>query len=173
MLPLSLILLILAPTSASARHLIAGVPFIPQQRNRCGPASLAMIFHYYRVPIKSEELAREIYERRFSGALNLDLLIAARRHGFAAQAQSGDLELLKSYLRREIPVIALVRPRSGADRTNPTRYHFLVVYGFDDGSRQFTVHSARRGGQKISYQTFQRRWRPTGNWMLTVERREE
>ena len=150
------------------RHLIASVPFIPQRRNRCGPAALAMVFHYYHVPIPAEDLSREIYRRNLSGTLNLDLLIAARRHGFAARSQSGDLETVRKFIRRDIPVVALVRPRSGSKQ-----YHFLVIYGFDDGSRQLTIHSARRGAQKISYPAFERQWRPAKNWMLVVERKKE
>ncbi len=168
MFPLAFILLLLAQPSPPVRHLIATVPFIPQRRNRCGPAALAMVFHYYRVPIKADELAREIYHKSLAGTLNLDLLIAARRHGFAARAQSGDLETIKSFIRREVPVIALVRPRTASKR-----YHFLVIYGFDDESRQLFVHSGRRGGRNITYPAFQRRWRPAKNWMLTVERRKE
>lgn len=168
MFPLTLILLLLAPASPPDRHLITAVPFIPQRRNRCGPAALAMVFHYYRVPIKAEDLAREIYQKDLSGTLNLDLLVAARRHGFTARAQSGDLKTVKDFIRREVPVIALVRPRSGSKQ-----YHFLVICGFDDGDRQLTVHSGRRRGEKISYPAFRRQWRSGRNWMLTVERRRE
>ena len=169
MFPLVFILLLLAQPSPSDRHLIASVPFIPQQRNRCGPAALAMIFNYYHVPIKAEDLAREIYRRNLSGTLNLDLLINARRHGFMAQTQFGDLETVKSYIRREVPVIALVRYR----KRFTEQTHFLVIYGFDDENRQLTVHSGRRGEQNINYPAFERSWRPAKNWMLIVERRAE
>jgi ABC-type bacteriocin/lantibiotic exporter with double-glycine peptidase domain len=150
------------------QHLIRGVPFVPQKRKQCGPAALAMVFGYYRIRISQEDLAEEINPKNLSGSLNLDLLIAARRHGFAARSYSGTLKLLKEYLARDVPVIALVNFQPDSDS-----YHFLVTYGFDDEKGELTVHSGRTSGGKLGYHEFGRAWRAADNWMLVVEQKSE
>ena len=125
-----------------------------------------MIFKYYNVHITQEELAGEIYRKKLDGALNLDMLIAARKHGFDAHAPDGSRQLLKEYIARGIPVIALVS--SGED---PGRYHFMVVYGYDDEKEIFRIHSGKRNAGTIGYREFSRAWEPSGKWMLVVEQK--
>lgn len=155
------------PTTLPHRHYIGGVPYLRQQREYCGPATLAMVFKYYNVHIPQEELAGEIYRKELDGALNLDMLIAARKHGFGAHTPEGSLRALKEYIAREIPVIVLVS--SGPDTD---QYHFMVVYGYDDAKKIFRIHSGRRKAGAIGYQEFSRVWEPAGKWMLVVEQRD-
>jgi ABC-type bacteriocin/lantibiotic exporter with double-glycine peptidase domain len=146
---------------------IEGVPFIPQKRNWCGPACLAMVARYYGVGISQEKLAGEIYQRRLRGAVNLDLLLAARRLGFQAHASEGDLDKLKALLRKNRPVIALVETiRAGV-------FHYLLVYGYDDDKEVVIVHSGRDSAREIGYRDFSFSWEASRNWMLVVEQKEE
>lgn len=156
------------PPPRPARHLIGDVPYLRQERFFCGPACLAMVFGYYGVLIPQQRLADELYQRKLSGSLNLDLLISARKHGFAAGMHRGSLELLRDYLRRDIPVIALVRVSS-----RPERYHYLVVIGYDDGEKTLTVHSGETRTGQLGYGEFDRVWEAADRWMLTVERKKE
>ena len=116
-----------ADASPGKSHRIPGVPFIRQTRNNCGPAALAMVLGYYRVRVGQEELAEEIRPDLTRGALNLDLLLAARKHGFDALMPRGDLAAVKDYLREDIPVIAMIETSPGSKQ-----FHFLVIYGYDD-----------------------------------------
>jgi len=162
------ILLTAAPIVFPGQHLIDGVPYLRQERFFCGPACLGMVFGYWGVIIPQERLAAELYRKKLSGSLNLDLLVSARRHGFAAAMHRGSLELLKSYLNRNVPVIALVRVSS-----EPERYHYLVVFGYSDQTRTLTVHSGKIRAGEIGYSEFDRDWQAADRWMLTVERKEE
>jgi ABC-type bacteriocin/lantibiotic exporter with double-glycine peptidase domain len=160
--------LIATPDAPPGRHLIGGVPYLRQERFFCGPASLGMVFGYYGVTIPQKRLADELYRKKLLGSLNLDLLVSARRHGFDAGMHRGSLALLKSYLGRDIPVIALVRVSS-----EPERYHYLVVFGYDDKAEVLTVHSGRTRAGEIGYGEFDRNWEAADRWMLTVERKEQ
>ncbi len=151
-----------------ARHLIEGVPYVRQERLLCGPAVLGMVLGYYGVTIPQERLAEELYRRELSGTLNLDLLVAARNHGFDAEMHRGTLGLVRDYLRRDVPVIALVRVSE-----KPERYHYLVIFGYDDGKETLTVHSGNIRAGEIAYAQFQRDWAAADRWMLTVERRKD
>ncbi len=155
-----------APTPA--RHLIEGVPYLRQERFFCGPACLGMVLGYYGVIIPQERLAEEFYRKKLSGSINLDLLVSARRHGFAAAMHRGSAELLRDYLDRNIPVIALVRVS-----TDPDRFHYLVIIGYNDETRTFTVHSGGSRAGELDYGEFDRDWKAAERWMLTVERRND
>lgn len=148
------------------RHLIADVPYIRQKREHCGPATLAMVLGYYNVFLSQEELAEEFYRKEISGTLNLDLLISARRHGFDAETPVGSRDLLKKYISLNIPVIVMVRTSS-----DPERYHYLVIYGYDDTKELFRIHSGSTRDGTIGYREFDHIWNPTGNWMLVVKRK--
>jgi ABC-type bacteriocin/lantibiotic exporter with double-glycine peptidase domain len=154
-----------SPLVPPSHHLIEDVPYIRQEREHCGPASLAMVLGHYNVILSQEELAEEFYRKEISGSLNLDLLISARRHGFDAEVPEGSRSLLKKYVSRNTPIIVMVR-------SAPGKYHFMVIFGYDDTEELFRVHSGKKRNGTIDYQELDRIWAPTGKWMLVVERRE-
>lgn len=162
------LLLSLFASPPPGSHLIEGVPYVRQERLLCGPACLGMVLGYYGVTIPQERLADELYRKELSGTLNLDLLVAARRHGFDAGMHRGSLELVRDYLRREVPVIALVRVSQ-----KPERYHYLVIFGYDDEKETLTVHSGNLRAGEIGYAEFKEDWEAADRWMLTVERKED
>ncbi len=174
MLPLHCFLALLflnpnpSPPPLPDRHAIGGVPFVLQKKEYCGPAALCMVFRYYDVSIPQERLAEEIYLKKLSGTLNLDMLIAARRHGFSAESPAGSLAILKEYVARGVPVIALVEspPDTG-------RFHYLVIYGYDDEKKKLSAHSGRRKATTIAYEDFEKAWQAARNWMLVVERKKD
>lgn len=156
------------PLVLPSRHLIGGVPFIRQRREHCGPATLAMVLGYYNVILSQEELAEELYRKEISGSLNLDMLISARRHGFAALIPEGSRRRLKRYISCNVPIIVMVRSSSDSEK-----YHFMVIYGYDDTKELFRIHSGRTRDEKIGYNDLDRIWEPTGKWMLVVEQKKE
>ena len=156
-----------SPREPASHHLITNVPYIRQKREHCGPAALAMVLGHYNVILSQKELAAEFYRKEISGSLNLDLLISARRHGFDATAPEGSLNLLKKYISSNVPIIVMVSSSPGSDK-----YHFMVVYGYDDTTELFRSHSGRTRDGTIGYQELDQIWDPTGKWMLVVERKE-
>ncbi len=164
-------LLFLSPTPAPlilpSSYLIEDLPYLRQRREHCGPATLAMVFGYYNVILTQEELAKEFYRKKISGSLNLDMLISARRHGFNALTPDGSLDLLKRYISSNIPIIAMVSSSPGSKK-----YHFMVIYGYDDTKKVFRIHSGKTRDGTIGYQELDQIWAPTGKWMLAVERKD-
>ncbi len=155
------------PPVVPSRHLIQDVPYVRQKREHCGPATLAMVFGYYNVILTQDELAEEFYRKKISGSLNLDMLISARKHGFDAQTPEGSQELLKRSISSDIPIIVMVRSSPGSEK-----YHFMVIYGYDDTKELFRIHSGKTRDGTIGYQELDRIWTPTGKWMLVVERKK-
>jgi len=162
-----LALCLLALSEPTPARVIAGVPFLPQKEEQCGPTALAIVLHYYGARVSPDDLSREVYRRQISGTLNLDLLLAARRHGFEAAASAGTEGEIKSWIDREIPVIVLL-----GKRADQAVFHYAVVYGYDEEAQVFTLHSARTPALRLAYDEFSRQWAAASSWMLVVKRKE-
>jgi len=153
-----------ADVAAGHGHLIATVPFIPQEEYQCGPASLAMVLRYYGATVAQEEITRELYLPSVRGTLNLDLEFYARRRGFQARSFSGTLERVKEELRRDRPLIVF-QDLGLAAYPVP---HFAVVVGYDDRARAVVLHSGTTAYQVVSYAEFEWTWARRRAWTLLI-----
>ena len=144
-------------------HTIERVPFVRQQPNWCGAAALESVLRYHGADVSQRAIAQEIALPN-GEILNLDLKLYARRKGFRADSQRGDLDLLKSWIARDVPVICQVRLGGIGGRTN----HFVVVFGYDDRKRSFTAHTGTRAAEEIPFLDFANAWRDARNWMLVI-----
>jgi ABC-type bacteriocin/lantibiotic exporter with double-glycine peptidase domain len=149
----------------SLSHTIERVPFVKQEPKWCGPAALASVLRFYGLDITQQAIAKEIALPN-GEVLNLDLKLYARRKGFRAESRRGNLDLLKLWIDRDVPVISQMRLGGIASRA----YHFVVVYGFDERKLCFIVHTGERAAQQISFFDFSRSWQEAGNWMLVIRR---
>ncbi|HEY5461125.1 MAG TPA: C39 family peptidase, partial [Deferrimonas sp.] len=70
--------------AAPLSPVIAGVPFLPQEDDTCGPSSLAMVLGFLGRNVDTAEIVRETRTEGLKGTLITDLTGAARRRGFAA-----------------------------------------------------------------------------------------
>lgn len=113
----------LATEGPPKTHTIPDVPLVAQTADWCGPAALAAVLQYHGEEITPDQIAQEVYLPDYRGALNLDLLLYARRRGFEAWAGEGSVHRITGAVCRNRPVICMVR------RGNPLaqRNHFLVV----------------------------------------------
>jgi tetratricopeptide (TPR) repeat protein len=97
--------------------------------DRCGPGSLSLLLNVLGDPVTTAELDRELPKSR-QGVLSVDLLLAARRHGFEAALQAGDAEAIRREIESGRCALLMLRlldaPGAGKDI-----YHYVVVDGFD------------------------------------------
>lgn len=167
---LALCLLAAAAVAAEAppeAYAIADVPSVAESSNWCGPAALAAVLQYHGEDVSPEQIAEEAYLPEYGGALNLDLLLYARRHGFEAWGAEGSAHRIRGAVSRDRPVICMVR------RGNPVaeRNHFVVVTGYDARKGVWTVDSGAGKAETLGEEQFDREWRGCGRWMLVVEGR--
>ncbi|MDD5712076.1 MAG: C39 family peptidase [Smithellaceae bacterium] len=141
---------------------IAGVPFVKQEGNLCGPAALSSVLSYNGVQVGQREIAAATYNSSLSGVLVTDLKSFAERRGFTAELAQGDQEELKSLISAGRPVIVLV------DRGFwvVSRPHYLVVYGYNDYG--FICHGGDRPSLQYSYGAFNKLWEKMGKVYLVV-----
>jgi ABC-type bacteriocin/lantibiotic exporter with double-glycine peptidase domain len=150
--------------AAGHGHLIAGVPFVPQDDFQCGPAALAMVLLYYGAAVSPAEIAREIYLPSVRGTLNLELEFYARRRGFATRAFEGTLDRVRDEIRGDRPLIVF-QDLGVPGYAVP---HFAVLIGFDDRAGVVVLHSGPAAHRVLSYQDFTRSWARRRSFTLLV-----
>ncbi|MCK5553438.1 MAG: PA2778 family cysteine peptidase [Deltaproteobacteria bacterium] len=145
-------------------HYITDVPFFPQSKYQCGPASLASVLNYYGCRVTPEEIAKAIYTKRLRGTLNIDLLLFAQGMGVYARAYRGDLTDLKNHISKDRPLIVF---QDLGYPLLPIR-HFSVVIGYDETKGILILHSGKRANKATPYKGFLRSWAKMDNWTLLI-----
>lgn len=147
-----------------ALAVLLGVPFYPDKTDQCGPSALASVLAFWGHAAEPRELRREIYLDKLGGSLPLDLAIAARQRGLAAEMTSGTVETLKGHLDGGRPVVAFVNLGWSFLPIG----HFLVVTGYDEEKGGFYAHSGMKKNAFVPYGRFRRQWERAGRWALIV-----
>ncbi len=145
------------------------VPFVHQDANACGAASLAMVLDYWRdhrdpaekratPPADPQAIQRQIYvpERRGIPADSMRRYLETT--GFQAYSFSGQWEDLRHH-------IALGRPLIVALKTGSDSFHYAVVAGASDSSVALN-DPADRKLRLYSRAEFEKRWASAGAWTL-------
>ena len=145
-----------------SRHIIA--PFFPQEKNQCGPASLASILQFYRIETTPDEISNEIYLPSIKGTLNIDLVFYARSKGMNAVAYHGDMADLKKRIVEDRPLLLFLNLGL---KVFPAG-HYIVVTGFNDKDKIIYAHSGRERDKPIRYSEFVRAWEKGDFWTLLV-----
>ena len=146
---------------------IAGVPFLPQEDDTCGPSSLAMVLRFLGRNVDTAEIVRETRTEGLKGTLITDLASAARRRGFAAEVVDLDLSRLRERISAGVPVILLV----DLGIWSWSRPHYLVAYGWTPEG--VVAHSGREQGKAIPFATLDAQWAKMGRLAIIVLREGE
>ena len=150
--------------SAPASSVIAGVPFLPQEDDTCGPSSLAMVLGFLGQDVSTAEIVRETRTAGLKGTLITDLTGAARRRGFAAEVVDLDLPRLRERISAGVPVILLV----DLGVWSWSRPHYLVAYGWTPEG--VVAHSGRERAKVIPFSTLDAQWEKMGRLAIIVRR---
>jgi ABC-type bacteriocin/lantibiotic exporter with double-glycine peptidase domain len=138
------------------------VPFVPQEKDTCAAASLAMVLAYWDAPVSPDEIAAAVVQPELHGALGSRLGAFARERGFTAIAYTGDARQLREMLAKGRPLIV-------AWKMAHRRFHNVVVVGVD-ASGNVRVNDPAVGARRtVSAADFEKRWAGTGRWTLLVQ----
>jgi len=141
---------------------VLDVPFVPQAKDTCGAAALAMVMRYWEVPASHDEIAAALLEPQLQGIAGSRLEAFARERGLTALAYKGDAAHLREYLAKGRPLIV-------AWRVAPDRYHNVVVVGFDPDRDEVLVNDPSEGAsRRVGSRAFEERWSGAGHWTLLV-----
>jgi len=138
------------------------VPFVKQQSEFCGPAALSSVLRYYGVNITQNQIGKSVYIPELNGALITDLENYAKKFGFKTKIEKGSIEVLKGFIKKDIPIIVLV----DYGIFFVSRLHYVVVVGFNE--KGFIIHTGYEKSKFISYKKFEKLWKKAGNIYLVV-----
>ena len=146
---------------AAAFHL--KVDFVPQEKDACAAASLAMVLRYWARPAVPSDIAGALLQPELHGIVGSRLAAFTRERGLLAIAYEGDLQQLRDYVAKGRPLI--VAWKVGRDR-----YHDVVVVGFDTERDDILVNDPAEGAlRRLSARAFDDRWAGAGRWTLLVQ----
>jgi ABC-type bacteriocin/lantibiotic exporter with double-glycine peptidase domain len=157
-----------AALAASGVNVWLDVPFVRQQKQGCGPASVAMVMEYWQQMLHrpaqagadAAEILRELPPGRH-GVTAAAMVSYFQQHDYRAFAYAGDWGNVEQELAKGRPLIAALKPSGGEE------LHYVVLAGVDDAEQVVLLNDpAERKLLKEDRAQFEREWKATGNWTL-------
>ena len=152
------------PAQLPDRVLLEQIPFHPQDDNLCGPVTLAMVAQAAGKSVTPEQLTPQVYLPGRQGALQLEMLAAARRQGLVAYPLAPTLQALLTEVASGHPVLVL---QNLALPISPM-WHYAVVVGFDRERREILLHSGTTARLAMPLSTFEHTWARSDHWAFRV-----
>jgi ABC-type bacteriocin/lantibiotic exporter with double-glycine peptidase domain len=146
------------------------VPFVKQEKDGCGSASIAMVMQYWAQqqgraagPVaEAPAIQRVLYSREAHGIYASDLQKYFDEQGFRTFTFRGDWDELQDNLNKGRPLIVALKPSGGN-----APLHYLVVVGFDWQEGVILVNDpAQRKLLKEDRSRFEKQWNAAGKWTL-------
>jgi len=145
------------------------VPFVKQEKDACGAASIAMVMQYWlnqginTGPAPNPaEIQRQLYSREGGGIYSSDLEHYFQEHGFRTFAFQGTWDDLKQHLGQGRPLIVALKPSRGS-----SNLHYVVVAGLDwERGLVLLNDPAQRKLLKEERSKFEKQWSAVGKWTL-------
>ena len=145
------------------------VPFVRQDRNLCGAASVSMVLQYWQktnpagsvfeVPSFSH-IAAALGSTESKGVPGSQMKAYLASIGYQVFVFNGQWEDIKSHISKGRPLIVGLGNRGALD-------HYLVVTGWNDPENVVLVNDpARRKLLKLDRKDFQKAWERTSCWTL-------
>ena len=155
---------------ATAPGVWLDVPFIRQQKDGCGAASIAMVMQYWfkqkdkplDMSADAVEIQRVLYSSKDHGIRASELEDYFQQHNFQTFAFAGKWDDLKHHIEKGRPLIVAVKPSS-----LESSLHYVVVVGVDPGEEVVYLNdAAQRKLLKQDRATFEKQWGAVKHWTL-------
>ncbi|HQR23228.1 MAG TPA: PA2778 family cysteine peptidase [Steroidobacteraceae bacterium] len=147
------------------RHMeLADVPFYPQEKYQCGPASLAMVLGSAGVTRSPQQLEDQVYLPTRQGSLQPEMLGASRRAGVVPYVLEAKPDALLQEVAAGNPVVVLQNLRFDAW----PQWHYAVVVGYDLAGDHVVLRSGREKRLVVRVEDFERSWARAQRWAFVV-----
>jgi len=154
--------------SAQAGSLWLDVPFVKQEKEGCGAASIAMVMQYWRKKAGSlpdsdaVAIQRALYSPQAHGIYASDMERYFQQQGFKTFTFTGTWEDFAQHLQKGRPLIVALKPLP-----HERGLHYVVVVGVDPSQDVILVNdAARRKLLKEDRASFVKEWSAAGKWTL-------
>jgi tetratricopeptide (TPR) repeat protein len=154
----------LPPPGLRPAHEIPGVPFYAQDRDQCGPATLAMALAATGLARTPDSLRERVFVPGRAGSFSTEMLAAARREGRLAVALEPSLAAVLREVDGGHPVIVL----QNLGLSFIPVWHYALVIGYDLPAGQLLLHTGPQARARMSLELFERTWARGGHWAMVV-----
>jgi tetratricopeptide (TPR) repeat protein len=150
------------PQGLPERVELTQVPFFPQEEYQCGPAALATALASFGAKVTPEDLVSQVYLPERKGSLQIEMLAAARRHGFVSYQLAPSLEDLLREIAAGTPVIVLQNLGIGE------AWHYAVAIGYDYDSGKLILRSGTTERRQLPFTMNEMVWKRSGYWAMVA-----
>jgi ABC-type bacteriocin/lantibiotic exporter with double-glycine peptidase domain len=150
------------------------VPFVKQEKDGCGAASIAMVMQYWQAQpgqsgkpaAEAAQIQRALHSDAAHGIYASDMERYFQQNGYATYVFAGDWSDLKQHLGKGRPLIVSLKPAAlKPDSMGPL--HYVVVAGLDEERQLVLVNDpAQRKLLKEDRSRFEQEWKGSGRWTL-------
>jgi ABC-type bacteriocin/lantibiotic exporter with double-glycine peptidase domain len=156
-------------TQAATEGLWLDVPYIHQEKDGCGSASVAMVMQYWlgkRAGVSTERseaarIQKELYSPKAHGIYASAIENYLRSSGFEVFAFRGEWKDLREQVEKGRPLIVSLKPGRGSD------LHYVVVAGVAPEDSAVVLNDpARSKLLRLDRGEFLKEWRGADNWTL-------
>jgi tetratricopeptide (TPR) repeat protein len=151
------------PENVPASFELDAVPFYPQEKYQCGPATLAMALTWSGLPATPDQLKDQVYTPSRKGSLQMAMIGATRRHGKIAY-EINESDALFPEIAAGHPVIIL----QNLGLSWIPVWHYAVVIGYDLDAADVILRSGTTKRKVMPYYLFEKTWARSNYWGLMV-----
>jgi len=152
------------PPEIRPQHELTQTPFFPQIDYHCGPAALATVIQFREQSALPEDIVPMIYIPGLKGALQVEIVSAARRFGLIPVKLDGKLKSLLREVDAGNPVLVL--QNLGLD--SYPFWHYAVVVGYDLEAQTIVLRSGTEKRLERPFANFEHTWQRAGYWGLVI-----
>lgn len=152
------------PPDLPVRVELKEVPFFAQEEYQCGPASISMAMNAAGARVTPEQMLDQVYVPALKGSLQIEMLVAPRRHGLVTYQLAPQLTDLLREVAAGTPVIVLENYRY---RWWPL-WHYAVIVGYDLDAGEIIRRSGTKQRQTMPFPVFEYVWLDEGYWAMVV-----
>jgi ABC-type bacteriocin/lantibiotic exporter with double-glycine peptidase domain len=153
----------------SAESIRLNVPFVKQEKNGCGAASISMIVQYWMREkqdldfrdVDAHGILQQLYSADKQGILGRGMERYLRDHGFRTFVFRAEWKDVIHHLNLGRPLIACLK-----ENEQKIPNHFVVITGVEEDGPVLINDPARRQFSKMARQEFLKSWGRTQNWTL-------
>jgi len=158
-----------AASAAGPVDLWLDVPYVPQPKDGCGAASIAMVMQYWereqgqavQPDAELAQISPAVYSAPARGVYASAMVRYFQQHGFRAFAFAGNLADIQQQLAKGRPLIAALKPDTGSS------LHYVVIVGLRQPQQIVLVNDpAQRKLLKMDQSQLEREWNAAGRWIL-------
>jgi tetratricopeptide (TPR) repeat protein len=152
------------PAGLPPRTELREVPFFPQTPYHCGPAALATVLVHAGIAATPERLADAVFLPAREGALQTEVLAAARRFGALAVPVPPQLAALFAEVAAGHAVVLL----QNLGLSFAPRWHYAVLVGYDLAARELVLRSGTTERELMGFALFERTWARGAHWAVVA-----